>query len=621
MIHAHLIKLHNAPTTTQKPNFNRSAQFNFLVTSYIKNGHPESAFKIYVFLRKNGIRLDNFTMPSVIKACARVGYVRFGEEIHGFVVKSGLDEDVFLLNALISMYGECGKISSAGFLFDEMPERDAVSWSTIIRSHFRNGLFYEAVELVRDMLLSGSRPNDAVMITMGSLFAHLGNSVLAKVGHAWVIRNNSHEMMMKTTLTTALISMHAKCQNLLFARRLFNGLTEKNIVSWTSMVSGCIRCRQLQEAAELFSRMLGEGIAPNEVTLLSLVIECGSLRALQLGKQIHGYILRGFRITSALVSALIDMYGKSGEIKYADKLFNKSANRHILMWNVMISAYSRIRCIDEATDCFVQMKASGLRPTKVSLLALMPLYAESGDLILGRWIHSGLMKLGMAVDLMLKAAVLDMYTKCGRLNDASRLFNEASFRDICMWNTMIGGYGKHGLGNEALQLLRKMEEEGTKPNDTTFIAILSACSHCGLIEEGKRMFQKMVHDICLVPKVEHYGCMVDLFGRAGLLEEALHLIESMPLRPNVIVWGALLAASRLHRNSKLEQLASKWVLEMEPQSSGYHVLLSNFHAAADRWDNVEEVRQRMVSLGVKKEAGLSAVEVDGWTHEFRINCT
>lgn len=569
-------------------------------------------------MRKNGIRLDKFTMPSVIKACAWVRCLRSGKEIHGFVMKSGLDEDIFLLNALISMYGECGNISSAGLLFDEMPEKDSVSWSTIIRSHFQNGLLYEAVQLVRDMHLSGSRPSDILMITVGSLLGDLGSSGPAKSMHAWVIRNSSDEKMMKTPLTTALINMHTKCQNLLLAKRLFDGLTEKNIVSWTCIISGCIRCRELKEAAKHFSRMLGQGIAPNEVTLLSLVIECGYLGALQLGKQIHGYILRGFEVSSSLDSVLIDMYGKSGGIKYARELFYGAVKRETLTWNVMISAYSRIRCVNEATNCFIQMKAEGLRPTKVSLLALMPLYAEIGDLILGRWIHSGLMKLGMADDLMLKAALLDMYTKHGRIDYALRLFSEATVRDVCMWNTMISGYGKHGRGNEALQLFRKMEEEGTESNDATFIAILNACSHCGLIEEGKRVFHKMVHDLHLVPKIEHYGCMVDLFGRAGLLEEALQLIESMPLRPNIIVWGALLAAARLHRNSRLEQLVSKRILEMEHQSSGYNVLVSNFYAAANRWDCVEKVRQRMVNLRIKKEAGLSSIEVDAW-NGFRIN--
>ncbi|PKI32143.1 hypothetical protein CRG98_047461, partial [Punica granatum] len=594
LIHAHLTKTHSSSTTSLHHNFNPSAQFNFLVTSYIKNGHPGTAIKIYVYLRRNDFRPDGFTMPSVLKACAQVRCARVGEEMHGFAVKSGLDEDVFLLNALISMYGECGKLYSAGFLFDEMPKRDAVSWSTMIRSHFRNGLLCEAVKLVRDMCSSGLRPSDVVMITMGNLFASLGNSGLAKATHACVIRNSSDEEMMRVPLTTALIDMHAKCKNLPIARRLFDGLIEKNIVSWTSMISGCIRGRELKEAAELFSRMQGEGIVPNEVTLLSLVSECGFLGALQLGKQIHGYILRhGFVITSALISALIDMYGKSGDVKYAKALFHRSIGREILMWNVMISAYSRARCIDEACNSFVQMKAAGLKPNEASFLSLLPTCAGTGALILGRWVHSCLMKLGMADDLMLKTALLDTYAKCGKIEDASRLFDEARIRDICMWNTMIGGYGKHGRGNEALLLYREMEEQGTKPNGTTFIAILHACSHCGMVEEGKKVFHEMVHGLGLIPKVEHYGCMVDLLGRAGLLEEALELIHTMPWRPNVTVWGALLAASRLHRNSKLEELASKQILEIEPRSSSYSALMSNFHAAMDRWDCVEEVRQRM----------------------------
>ncbi|KAK9291951.1 hypothetical protein L1049_019903 [Liquidambar formosana] len=209
-----------------------------------------------------------------------------------------------------------------------------------------------------------------------------------------------------------------------------------------------------------------------------------------------------------------------------------------------------------------------------------------------------------------------MYAKCGDIDGALRLFIEATDRDICMWNAMISGFAMHGCGEEALELFSEMERLGIKPNDITFIGVLHACSHAGLVSEGKRLFEKMVHGFHLVPRIEHYGCMVDILGRAGLLDEAYEVIKTMPMRQNIIVWGALLAACKLHKNPKLGELAARQLLELEPQNCGYNVLMSNIYAAANRWNDVAGVRKAMKDIGIKKDPGVSSIEVNGSVHEF-----
>ncbi|XP_010027155.2 pentatricopeptide repeat-containing protein At1g11290, chloroplastic [Eucalyptus grandis] len=608
--HALLTKTHFTRThVDHQPHLGSAARVDFLVTSYIKNGSPEAAIGVYVCAREAGYVLDCFTIPSVLKACGQVSCWRVGKEIHGFSTKSGFDGDVFVLNSMVFMYGECGHVALARSLFDEMPKRDAVSWSTMIRCYRHIGLVEKALELVKEMHIVNVKPNEAALVNMANLFADLGNFGMAKAMHAYAIRTATGgyaDENMGVMLSTALMDMHAKCSNLAFAHTLFDGLTQKNIVAWTVMISGYIRCCKLKEGADLFKKMIEEGLRPNEVTLLSLIIECGSLKALQLGKQIHAYISRHcLDISIAASAGLIDMYGKCSNAKYARALFDHIENRDFFTWSAMVSAYARAALIDQTFYCFVLMRAEGLSPDRETIVNILLACAGTGAFALGRRIHVYLNKCGMN-DVILKTALVDMYAKCGDIVGAHVLFAEAIYHDMCMWNAMIGGYGKHGCGKEALELFREMEESGIKPNDMTYIVVLQACSHAGLVAEGKRVFHELVNSRVLVPKIEHYGCMVDLLGRAGMLEEAYEVIKSMPIKPNCIIWGALYAASKLFKNSKMEMLASKQITEIGPRSSGYDV---NVYNAADRWSDVEEVRRRVTNSRTKKEAGVSVIEV------------
>ncbi|KAK6915364.1 Pentatricopeptide repeat [Dillenia turbinata] len=459
---------------------------------------------------------------------------QLGKEIHGFVTKSGLVSDVFVNNALMQMYSECGSVGLSRLVFDKMSERDVVSWSTMIRSYGKSRLLDEALDLIRDMHFVQIRPSEVAMISM----------------------------------------------------------------------------------------MLEENVVPNEISMLSFVIECGFVRALEFGKWIHGYLLRnGFQMSMALVTALTDMYGKCGEVENSRALFDRMEKMDVMSCSAMISAYAQANCLDQAFDLFVQMRKVGIRPNKVTMVSLLSLCAEAGALDLGKWVHAYIDRQGMEADVILYTALVDMYAKSGDVDGAHGLFIESKDRDICMWNAMMTGFAMHGYGKEALKLFSEMEEHRVKPNHITFVGVLHACSHAGLVEEGKRLFDKMINDFGLVPKVEHYGCMVDLLGRAGLLDEAYETIKGMPVKPNAIVWGALVAACKIHKNPNLGELAAKELLKIDPQNCGYNVLMSNIYAAANRWSEVAGVRKTMKDTRMKKEPGLSSIEVNGSVHEFTMGDT
>ncbi|XP_031258316.1 pentatricopeptide repeat-containing protein At4g31070, mitochondrial-like [Pistacia vera] len=422
--HALLIKTFE--THFNYSQFSPLAQYNFLISSYIKNNQPGTAVNVYAYMRKNGTEVDNFTLPTILRACSQVLMSQLGAEIHGFAVKNGLDMDVFVSNALIQMYGECGSVESSRLVFDKMADRDIFSWSTMIRSCHKGRLFDEALELIRKMQFLEMRPSEVAMINMVNLFADIANIEMGKAIHACVMRNGKNEKL-GVALATSLIDMYAKCGNLASAKRLFDGLDQRSVVSWTAMIAGYIRCRKFKDGTRLFVQMIEENVFPSEITMLSLIIECGFVGGLEMGKWLHAYMFRnGCSFSSALSTALIDMYGKCGEIGSAKALFDSEKRKDVVIYSAMISAYAQAHYIDEAFELFVQMRESQVGPNEMTVVGLLSLCAEAGALDLGKWIHAYIEKRGVGVDVVMKTAVMDMYAKCGDIHGAHRLFSEAT---------------------------------------------------------------------------------------------------------------------------------------------------------------------------------------------------
>ncbi|CAM8930753.1 unnamed protein product [Rhodiola kirilowii] len=620
-IHAHLIKTafdssHNILSLlSSKTHFSTSAKYNFIITSYTKNNQPTEAMTIYEQMRKWGIEVDSFLIPSLVKACTEKSWIRIGEELHGYALRNGLAIDGFVNNALMQMYGESGRVDSARLLFDEMCVRDVVSWSTMIRNYSKNGHYSYVLEFIREMFAQGVKPSEAAMVSMFNLCGDLVNLRMGKTLHCYVIKNLNVDQL-GVQLGTSLVDMYAKCGCIDSARSLFDALEDRSVVSWTVMIAGYIRCDNLDEAARMCSRMLKDNVTPNEISMLSFVIECGFAGAVEFGKQVHAYILRnGFHFSVALATALVDMYAKCFELKAAKTLFDNVDHRDVMTWTAMVTAYAKSLYINEAFDLFVDMRNSGIEPNEVTMVSLLAMCGEAGVLDMGKWIHAYIDKQGVEVDTILCTALVDMYSKCGDINAAKRVFSEVTARDIGLWNAIICGLAMHGHGEEALQFYSEMLQYGIRPNDITFIGILHACSHAGLVSEGRQIFKEMT-DFQLVPKIEHYGCIVDILGRVGLLDQAYQMIQTMPIKPNFIVWGTLLAACRLHRNSKLGEIAAGKLRELNPQNCGYDVLISNIYAAANRWNEVSGVRKAIKDSGIKKDPGLSIIEVNGSVYEF-----
>eukprot|EP01018_Ginkgo_biloba_P003996 Gb_27880 [translate_table: standard] len=589
--------------------------WNVMIGAYVKHGHCEEAVVIFYEMQRAGVKPDEFTFTCVLKACAGFSAVQQGKEIHDYIIRSGFDLHVFVGNALVSMYAKCRSIEAAQRVFDKIPQRNVVSWNAMIAAYVQNENSEKALELFRQMQFAGTLPDSATMSCVIPVCTRLSALQQGKEMHAYVIRNGFKEDL---SVVNSLIDMYAKCGNLTEALQVFENMSQRNVVSWTVMLAGYAWNGYCVKALELFYQMQLAGVMPDVVTITSVLSVCAQLEALQQGKDIHDYVIRnGFDSGVSVGNALMDMYAKCQSMETVQQVFDKMSQRDVISWNTIITGCSQNGQPDEALKYFRQMQLT-MKPNPVTIACVLPACASLAALQQGKEIHGHLARNGLFSDVFVGNALIDMYAKCGSIKDARQLFDNLSQRDSVSWTIMIAGYGMHGYGQDALLLFDQMQQAGFMPDHFTFIAVLCACSHAGLVDEGWQFFNLMSRECHITPKLEHYACMVDLLGRAGCLDEAYDFVNEMPLEPDAGVWGALLNACRIHRNIELGKCVADRVLDLEPENAGYYVLLSNIYAEAGRWDAVAKVRKKMNARGLKKNPGCSWVVVRNRVHAFLV---
>ena len=383
------------------------------------------------------------------------------------------------------------------------------------------------------------------------------------------------------------------------------------------MIANFAQNRLEYEAVELVRQMQAKGETPNNVTFTNVLPACARLGFLNVGKEIHARIIRvGSSLDLFVSNALTDMYSKCGCLNLAQNVFNISV-RDEVSYNILIIGYSRTNDSLESLRLFSEMRLLGMRPDIVSFMGVVSACANLAFIRQGKEIHGLLVRKLFHTHLFVANSLLDLYTRCGRIDLATKVFYCIQNKDVASWNTMILGYGMRGELDTAINLFEAMKEDGVEYDSVSFVAVLSACSHGGLIEKGRKYF-KMMCDLNIEPTHTHYACMVDLLGRAGLMEEAADLIRGLSIIPDTNIWGALLGACRIHGNIELGLWAAEHLFELKPQHCGYYILLSNMYAEAERWDEANKVRELMKSRGAKKNPGCSWVQVGDLVHAFLV---
>ncbi|CAK9213816.1 unnamed protein product [Sphagnum troendelagicum] len=455
-------------------------------------------------------------------------------------------------------------------------------------------------------------------------------------------------------LPLRLIDGHGKCRahrELATAQSERHSLLQLNILGWNKKLRKYVKDGQAQKAMQLFQQIQQEGMSPDTFTFVQVINACAGLGALEEGRHVHEQIIQSGCESDVFVgNSLVDMYAKCGSIEDAWKMFKKMPSRDVVTWNTMILGFDmyakcgsledawnvfknmpsrdvitwttiilgHVKCGQgqKALELFRQMQRENVRPNSVTFVGVLNACASIVALEKGRCVHQQIIESVWDSNVFVGNSLVDMYAKCGSMEDAQTVFNKMPSHDVISWNAILGGCAMHGHGNEALKLFEQMCEEGVKPDDITFVCLLSACSHAGLVDEGMCCYASMITVYMISPKLEHYSCMVDLLGRAGKLHEAENMIKAMPGKPYVPAWRALLAACKIHGNVEMGERVAKEFLELEPENAVDYVLLSNIYAAAGNRHLCENVELQRQERGVENQTGRTWIEVKNEVHSF-----
>ncbi|XP_058083482.1 pentatricopeptide repeat-containing protein At2g02980, chloroplastic-like [Magnolia sinica] len=434
--------------------------------------------------------------------------------------------------------------------------------------------------------------------------------------HATIIKSQLHKDTPTLTKLIHFCSLNPST-TMDYARHLFDQIPQPDVVLFNSLARGYSRTHTPIRAVSLFANMLSSGIFPDDYTFPSLLKACATAKALEEGKQIHCLAAKlGLHRNIYVHPTLVNMYAECGDVQAARQLFDQMDQPCVVSYNAMIMAYARSSLPNEALALFRELQASDLKPTDVTMLSVLSSCALLGALELGKWMHEYIKKHGFDVYVKVNTALIDMYSKCGSLEDAVCVFEKMGCRDTQAWSAMIVAYAIHGHGNRAISLFEEMKWAGIRPDEITFLGVLYACSHTGLVDEGRQYFNSMRNHYGINPGIKHYGCIVDLLSRAGLLDEACKFIESLPIKPTPILWRTLLSACGVHGNLELGKHVIDRIFELEDSHGGDYVILSNMCAANGRWKDVDYIRRLMKDRGVVKVPGCSSIEVSNVVHEF-----
>ncbi|KAK4258464.1 hypothetical protein QN277_004911 [Acacia crassicarpa] len=589
--------------------------WNAMIRGYTDKGLFLEALNLYRRMELEGVPADNLTYPFAIKACGCLLALTLGEKIHGKLFKVGLDMDVYICNALIAMYGKLGLVDLALGVFEEMPVRDLVSWNSMIGAYSLVKDHLNSLRCFREMLGLEIRP-DKFSIINALDACSLGVSLsLGKKTHCIALKLGFESDVM---VQTSLIDMYSKCGRVDYAERVFDRISLRSVVAWNAMIGGyALNGQPLQALGSMRKMLEADNLSVDNVTLINLLPSCEQLGAVLVGKSIHGLAIRkGFLPHPVLETALLDMYGEFGVLKLAELIFNQMEDKNLITLNAMISVYVKNKWYEKALKLFEELMSKNLRPDAFTIASILPAYAELASLREGKQIHGYIMKLQYHSNSFVLNSIIYMYAGVGDIRTARRIFDQMSYKDIISWNTMMMAYAIHGMGKLSIELFSELKKQGIQPNDSTFVSLLSSCSNSGMVDDGWMYYNSMKLDYGIEPKIEHYGCMLDLVGRTGDLDEAVSFIEAMPVLPTARIWGSLLNASRNRGNIELAELAAERILRIEQDNTGCHVLLSNMYAEAGRWENVERIRSIMKKEGSYRTVACSFIETNHSLHRF-----
>ncbi|CDJ26517.1 hypothetical protein CFC21_057340 [Triticum aestivum] len=531
-------------------------------------------------------------------------------QCHGLATKLGLAAgNVFAGTALLAFYCRCGRPSDARRLFDEMPERSGVTWSVLVYGHARSSAPGLAVEAFGRMVRAGFSPTPAAVSSALAACARMEDARVGAMIHAAGLKC-SGGICGSVVVGTALVDMYAKCRDVSAAQRVLEEMEEKNVATFTALVGGFASARRPGEAMMFVREMEQSGVAPNMMTYSSLLSSFASPEDLNHGRQAHCAVLKkGLEHNPYVLSTLMTMYSKCGILDDFRKVQMSVSCQDQVSLNSVISGLSCLGRGDEAFQQFLEMRRHGADTDMFTFGSMLKAIGSSSSLLEGRQVHALILKTGYESDVNVQNGLISMYVRRGEIGEARDVFTSVEAPDLVSWNSLLTGYAQHGYGNEVVEVFEQMRRLNVQPDNTTFLLVLTACSHAGLVDTGLEYFNLMKTNGFLAgARLEHYACVVDLLGRAGHLQEAEALINDMPTEPGVSVYRALLSACQIHGNLEIAVQVSTRLIELYPHDSSAHVQLSKAFAGDGHWGDAAEIREAMAGKGIVKNPAWSCVE-------------
>ncbi|XP_047158997.1 pentatricopeptide repeat-containing protein At4g01030, mitochondrial [Vigna umbellata] len=682
-------------------------------------GDSHEILEVFKELHNKGVEFDSKALTVVLKICLSLMELWLGMEVHACLVKRGFHVDVHLSCALINLYEKCLGIDRANQVFDETPLQEDFLWNTSVMANLRSERWEKALELFRRMQFASAIATDGTLVKLLQACGKLRALNEGKQLHGYVTKFGR---LSNTSICNSVVSMYSRNNRLDLARAVFDSMEDHNLASWNSIISSYAVNGCLNGAWDILQKMESSSITPDIITWNSILSghllqgsyemvltsfrslqnanfkpdSCSITSALQavielgcfnLGKEIHGYIMRSNLDYDAYVcTSLVDMYIKNISLDKAEVVFRHSKNKNICAWNSLISGYTykglfnnaenllkqmegegikpdlvtwnslisgysmwghseealalmnRIKSLGltpnvvswtamisgccqnenymDALQFFIQMQEENVKPNSTTICSLLRACAGPSLLKKGEEIHSFCVRHGFVDDIYVATALIDMYSKGGKLRVAHEVFRKIKEKTLPCWNCMMMGYAIYGRGEEVFTLFDSMCKTGIIPDAITFTVLLSACKNSGLVMEGWKHFDSMKTYYNITPTIEHYSCMVDLLGKAGFLDEALDFIHAMPQKADASIWGALLSACRIHKDLKIAEIAARNLLRLEPYNSANCVLMMNIYSSFERWGDVERLKDSMTAMGMKIPNVWSWTQIRQTIHVF-----
>lgn len=593
--------------------------WNSMMRVFSENGFPRECYRLLreILEANEGFVPDVVTIVTIVPVCSG-GAIDLGMGIHGLAVKLGLSEELMVCNTLMDMYAKCGFLSEALLLFGKNDKKNVVSWNSMVGGYSKEGNVFETFDLLRRMQNAeeGVNVNEVTILNVLLVCSEELHLSILKQIHGYSLR---HGFYFDELVNNSFIASYTKCGLLSYAEQVFYGIEDKTVSSWNALIGGHAQNGDPRKALEFYLEMKLAGLSPDCFTISSLLLACADLNLVQHGREVHGYVIRnGLELDSFIGISLISLYVHCSLILSARLVFDGMIDKSLISWNAMISGYTQCGIPDEALCLFRQMTGDGIQPFEIAIVSALGACSQLSVLRLGKELHCFALKADLMQDTFVGCSVMDMYAKSGCIEQVEMVFDMLNEKGAASWNVLIAGYGINGHGNKALELFGQMQRRGLKPDNFTFIGILMACSHAGLVAEGIKYLYQMQDLYQIKPKLEHYACVVDMLGRAGRLREALELINEMPEEPDARIWNSLLSSCRIYGDLDMGEIIAMKLLKLEPKKAGNFVLVSNLYAGLGKWNDVRRVRKKMEEIGIRKEAGQSWIELGGKVYNFLV---